>query len=56
MPTRSLPSVMDAARLTEIDARGQLAHDHDVEPGDHVLLERREVGQRVEALRGRRLA
>jgi hypothetical protein len=41
---------MDAARLAEIDAGGQLADDHDVEAGDHVLLQRREIGQRVEAL------
>jgi hypothetical protein len=47
---------MDAARLAEIDAGGQFADDHDVETRDHVLLERGEIGQRVEALGGRRLA
>jgi hypothetical protein len=43
---------MDAARLAEIDAGGQLADDHDVEARDHVLLQRGEIGQRVEALGG----
>ena len=41
----------DAARLAEVDAGGQLAHDHDVEPGHHLALQRGEVGERVEALR-----
>jgi hypothetical protein len=29
----------DPAGLAEIDARGQFADDHDVEAGNHVLLE-----------------
>ncbi len=38
----------DAARLAEIDAAGQLAHDHDVEARDHLALQRRRLGQFLE--------
>ena len=41
----------DAARLSEIAAGCQLAHDHDVEARNHLGLQGRETGQRVEALR-----
>ncbi len=34
-----------AARLAEVDVAGQLAHDHEVEPGDDVGLERRSGGE-----------
>ena len=39
---------LDAARLAEIDAAGQFAHDHQIEPGDELALQARGVGQRVE--------
>ncbi len=42
---------LDAARVAEIDAAGQLAHDQQVEPGDQLALEARRVGQRLENLR-----
>ena len=34
-----------AARLAEVDVAGQLAHDHEVEPGDDLGLERRRRGE-----------
>ena len=50
---RAVPRDMEeAARVAERDARGQLAHDHDVQTGDDVLFQRRKIGQRVKALRG----
>ena len=39
---------LDAARLAEIDAAGQLTHDHQVEPGDELTLQARRIGQRLE--------
>ena len=36
---------VDAARLAEVDVAGQLAHDQDVEPGDHFGLERGGLGE-----------
>ena len=39
---------LDAARLAEIDAAGQLAHDHQIEAGDELALQARRVGQRLE--------
>ena len=32
-------------RLAEVDVSGELAHDEDVEPGDHLRLERRRRGE-----------
>ena len=32
-------------RLAEVDVPGELAHDEDVEPGDHLRLERRRGGE-----------
>ena len=37
----------NAARLAEVDPAGQLAHDHDVEAGHGLFLQRRCFGQRV---------
>ena len=37
--------ILDAARLPEVDAAGQFAHDHDVEARDDFGLERRGVGE-----------
>ena len=42
----------DRLRLAEIDAAGQLAHDHDVEAVDQLALERGGVGERGIADRG----
>ena len=42
----------DLLRLAEIDPAGQFAHDDDVEPLDHLALERRGVGERRIADRG----
>ena len=42
----AVAEIEDLLRLAEIDAAGQLAHDHDVEPLDHVALQRRRVGER----------
>ena len=42
--------VDDPARLPEVDAGGQFAHDHDVEPGHHVAFQRGEIRERVETL------
>ena len=42
----AIAEVDDLLRLAEIDAAGQLAHDHDVEAFDDLTLERRSVGQR----------
>ena len=39
---------LDPARLAEIDAARQLAHDHQVEPGDELALQARCVGERLE--------
>ena len=39
---------LDAARLAEIDAAGELAHDHDVQAGHQFGLERGGLGQRLE--------
>ncbi len=39
---------LDAARLAEIDAARQFAHDHQIETGDEIALQGRGVGQRVE--------
>ncbi len=33
------------ARLTEVHAAGQFAHDHDIQAGDDFRLERRGIGQ-----------
>ena len=41
-----LPEIDDLLRLAEIDAAGQLAHDHDVEAVDEVALQRGGVGER----------
>ena len=43
--------VLDAARLAKVDAAGELAQDHDVEPGHQFMLERRGLRQRLEAER-----
>jgi hypothetical protein len=42
---------LDAARLTEIDAAGQFAHDQDVEVGHQLRLQRRGRRQRLEQQR-----
>ena len=42
----AVAEVDDLLRLAEIDAAGQLAHDHDVEPLDDLALQRRGVGER----------
>ena len=42
----AVPQILDLLRLAEIDAAGQLAHDHDVEAVDAVALERGGVGER----------
>ena len=41
----------NTARLAKVDARRQFANDHDVQPGHHFPLQRREIGKRVKALR-----
>ena len=46
----------DAARLAEVDVAGELAHDHDVEAGDDLGLQRRGVGELGEDVAGRRFA
>ncbi len=40
--------VLDTAWLTEIDAAGQLAHDHDVEAADDFRLQAGGIDQRIE--------
>ncbi len=40
--------ILDAARLAEIDAAGELAQDHDVQPLDQLALERGGIGERRE--------
>ena len=40
------------ARFAEIHARGQLAHDHDIQARHDFFFQRRKVGQSVKALRG----
>ena len=47
---------VDATRFAKVDARGQFAHDHDVQTGNDLFLERREIGQRVKALRRTQVA
>ncbi len=42
----SVAEVDDLLGLAEIDAAGQLAHDHDVEAVDQLALQRRGVGER----------
>src|SRR6476469_10291416 len=42
----AVAQILDLLRLTEIDAAGQLAHDHDVETVNLVALERGGVGER----------
>src|SRR3546814_20936815 len=42
---------LDAAWLAEIDAAGQITHDHDVEAADDVGLQRAGLDQRIEAFR-----
>ncbi len=39
---------LDAARLAEIDAAGELADDHHVEPADDLRLQRRGIDERIE--------
>ncbi len=39
---------LDAARVAEIDAAGQFAHDKQVEAGDQLALQARCVGERLE--------
>ncbi|CAI8422948.1 MAG: Uncharacterised protein [Rhodospirillaceae bacterium] len=46
-PALAVGQVGDAARLAEVDPAGQLAHDHDVEAGYELFLQRRCFGQRV---------
>ena len=41
------PTVLDAARLPEIDPAGKLAHDHQVEAADQLALQAGGVGERV---------
>ena len=48
----AVAEIGDGLRLAEIDAAGQLAHDHDVEAVDPVALERGGVGERGIADRG----
>ena len=40
----------DAPWLSEIDAAGQFAHDHDVEPRNDVLFQGREIRERIKTL------
>ncbi len=47
-PLAAAGQVLDAARLAEIDAAGELAQDHDVQPLDQLALERGGVGERRE--------
>ena len=47
---RVVGGVGGALALAEVDAAGELAHDHDVDAGDHLGLERAVVRQRGEAL------
>ena len=42
----AVAEIGDGLRLAEIDAAGQLAHDHDVEPLDHLALEARGFRER----------
>ena len=42
---------MDAAWLTEINAAGQFADNHDVEAADHIRLQRRKIREGIETLR-----
>ena len=42
----AVAEIDDLLGLAEIDAAGQLAHDHDVEALDDLALERRGVGER----------
>ena len=42
----AVTKILDLLRLAEIDAAGQLAHDHDVEAVDAVALQRGGVGER----------
>ncbi len=39
---------LDPARVAEIDAAGQFAHDHQIEAGDQLALQARRVGERLE--------
>ena len=48
----AVAEVPDLLRLAEIDAAGQLAHDHDVEPLDDLGLQRRSRRERRIADRG----
>ena len=41
-----------ALRTAEVDAAGQFAHADEIRAADHLLLERRTVGQRVEQRHG----
>ena len=45
---RAVGQFLDAARRSEEDAAGKLAHDHDVEALDHLELEGRGLGEGVE--------
>src|SRR5438045_6672104 len=38
----------DAARLAEVNAAGQFAHDHQIEAGDELALQARLIGQSLE--------
>ena len=51
MPDAFVAFLEDAARLAEVDARGQFADDDDVQTGDDLALQAGEIGQRVKALR-----
>ena len=48
----AVPKIGDLLRLAEIDAAGQLAHDHNVEAFDQLALQRGGVGERRIADRG----
>ena len=45
-PLLSVAKVDDLLRLAEVNAAGQFAHDHDIEPVDNLALQRRGVGKR----------
>ena len=45
---RAVGQFLDAARVAEVDAASELAHDHDVEALDHLELEGGGLGQGVE--------
>src|SRR5690606_758394 len=45
----TIAKILNAARLPEVNAACQFAHDHDVEPADQLRLQARGIDQRIEA-------